>query len=174
MDILTSIETAALERITGLVPGLQAADVQQSSKGLLRDMSIAVACLAGSFTPVAKSVRMNITISVWLRFKNMKGESARRGGINPVIVTALGALLNQRLNLDITAIKPQRFADVTTEETYQDGAIEYLLEFGTSCMLSTLTDEDLGDLVTIAVDYYLQPDDGQIDAQDILTTREES
>ncbi len=170
-DMLTAIEQAVLAHLTDNIPALKSSGIQKDSRQLLRDTAVAVAVLDGKFNRIGQTCfRSDCTVSVLLKFKNMQSEEARRKGINPLVTAAIQYLLGQKLGLSIGALQPVRFRDVTTEEKYESGVIEYLLEFSTWFDIRKLDDEALGDLVTLAIGYLLKPDDGTADATDILTT----
>jgi len=170
-DMLTAIEQATLTRLTDNIPALKSSGVQKDSRQLLRDTSVAVAVLDGKFNKIGQTCfRNDCTVSVLLKFKNMQSEEARRKGINPLVIAAIQYLLGQKLGLSIGALEPVRFRDVTSEDKYEAGIIEYLLEFSTWFDIRKLEDEALGDLVTLAIDYLLKPGDGTVDATDTLTT----
>lgn len=169
-DMVTAIEQATLNRLADTVPPLKGA-IQKDSRTLLRDVSVAVAVLAGKFDRIAQGTwRSDCTISVLLSFKNMQSEEARRRGINPLIIATVQALAGQKVGLPIGALQPVQFRDVTSEEKYAAGVIEYLLEFSTWFDLARYTDDDLDELITMAVDYMLKPGDDTVDASDTLTT----
>jgi len=131
-DMLTAIEQATLSRLTDNIPALKSSGLQKDSRQLLRDTSVAVAVLDGKFNRIGQACfRNDCTISVLLKFKNMQSEEARRKGINPLVNAAIQYLLGQKLGLSIGALQPVRFRDVTTEDKYESGVIEYLLEFST-------------------------------------------
>lgn len=171
-DMITAIEQAALARLTDNIPALKGAGAaQKDARQQLRDTTVAVAVLEGKFAPIGQAVYRNTcSVSVLLKFKNMTGEEARRKGINPLVASAVQLLLGQKLGLTIGALQPLGFRDVTTEEQYETGTIQYLLEFSTHFDLRRMAEEDLGDLITIYVDYLLTPGDDLVDASDTLTT----
>ena len=170
-DMLTAIEQATLQRLTDRIPELKSAAVQKDSRQQLRDISVAVAVLDGKFGKIGQACfRNECTVSILLKFKNMQSEEARRRGINPLVIAATQLLIGQRLDLEISPLVPITFRDVTTDEKYDAGVIEYLLTFTTWFDIRQLDEEDLGELVTLAIDYLLTPDDNTVDASDILTT----
>jgi hypothetical protein len=170
-DMLTAIEQATLTRLTDNIPALKSSGLQKDSRQLLRDTSVAVAVLDGKFNKIGQACfRNECTVSVLLKFKNMQSEEARRKGINPLVIAAIQYLLGQKLGLSIGPLQPVRFRDVTTEDKYEAGVIEYLLEFSTWFDIRKLAEEELGDLVTLAINYLLKPGDDTVDATDILTT----
>lgn len=171
-DMITAIEQATLTRLTDMIPALKGSGAaQKDSRQQLRDTTVAVAVLDGKFSPVGQAVfRNTCTVSVLLKFKNMKSEEDRRKGINPLVAAAVQILLGQKLGLAITALQPVSFRDATTEDKYEAGIIEYLLEFSTQFDIRLLEDDALGTLITIAVDYLLKPGDATVDGSDTLTT----
>jgi len=171
-DMLTAIEQATITLLTDNIPALKSAGaVQKDSRQQLRDVSLAVAVLDGKFSLIGQTTYRNTcTVSVLLKFKNMQSEEARRKGINPLVLASVLYLLGQKLGLEIGRLAPVSFRDVTSEEKYEAGVIEYLLEFSTWFDIKRLEDEALGDLVTMAIDYLLTPGDETVDASDIITT----
>ena len=65
---------------------------------------------------------------------------------------------------------PVSLRDVTSEDKYEAGIIEYLLEFSTWFDIRQLEEEALGILITMAVDYLLTPGDATVDGSDTLIT----
>lgn len=169
-DMITAIETATLARLTDKIPALSGA-IQKDARQQLRDVAVAVAVLDGKFEKIGQATwRNDCTVSVLLKFKNMQSEEARRRGINPLTIAAVQYLIGQKLGLAIGALIPVRFRDVTTEDKYTAGSIEYLLEFSTWFDMVRMDEEQTGDLVTMAIDYLLTPGDATVDATDTLTT----
>jgi len=172
--MITAIETAALKRITDAIAAITSSGAQKDTRQLLTANAVAVAVLEGSFTHVARySWRQDCTVSVLVKFKNMQSEEARRKGINPLVKGIILLLAGQKLGLDIRELQPKSFRDVTNEEKYVGGVIEYLLEFTTSFTIERQDDEAVTDLITIGLNYYLQdPADDQVaDASDVITTQ---
>lgn len=169
-DMITAIEEAVLALLDDKVTQIKSASIQKGSNALLRDLAVAVAVLDGKWRKVSNNTwRNECTVSVLIKFKNMQSEEARRKGINPLVMAATQYLTGQKLGLAIGALQPGSFRDVTTEEKYQGGVIEYLLEFSTNFDIEKLPEEDLGELVTLAVDYLITGGEA-VDASDTLTT----
>ena len=171
-DMITAIEQATLTCLTDMIPALKGSGAaQKDSRQQLRDTTVAVAVLDGKFSSVGQAVFRNAcTISVLLKFKNMLGEEARRKGINPLVASAVQILLGQKLGLAIGRLQPVSLRDVTSEDKYEAGIIEYLLEFSTWFDIRQLEEEALGILITMAVDYLLTPGDATVDGSDTLIT----
>ena len=171
-DMLTAIEQAALQRLTDKIPALKNGVIQKGNQQQLRDIAVAVAVLDGKFNKIGQSTwRNECTVSVLFKFKNMQSEEARRKGINPLVQASVQYLLGQRLGLAIGPLVPLAFNDVTSEDDLTAGTIKYLLTFSTWFDLRQLDEEDLGDLVTIAIDYLLTPGDETVDASDTVITK---
>lgn len=169
-DMLTAIEQATLTCLADKIPALKSSGVQKDSRQLLRDIAVAVAVLDGKFEKVGQaSFRQDITVSVLVKFKNMQSEAARRNGINPIVQAIIQLLTLNRLDLEIKPLVPLRFRDVTTEDKYAAGVIEYLIEFATSFSIEKQSTEIVTDLLTVGLDYLLTPGDAVADATDTVT-----
>lgn len=128
---------------------------------------------AAAFTP-ADDDKFSQEVSIFLRvtFKAIKGESVRRKGIYPVLEGIVQLLQLQKLDLDIRAIEPRKFLNVTTEEDDAfHGEIVYEMEFWTQYEVDKAAETPApATLLKLAVDYFLnENDDGEVDAQDIIT-----
>lgn len=169
--MITAIEEAVLDRITSRITALKTGANQKDTKQLLTSHAVAVAVLEGTFERVTDSCwRQDITVSVLVKFKNMTSEEARRKGINPLCKGIVLLLAGQKLDLDIKALQPKRFRDVTTEEKYNGGVIEYLIEFTTAFFIKKQEEDEVNDLITMSLAYMLKPGDDTADASDTLTT----
>lgn len=169
--MITAIEEAVLGAITSKIPELKTGGVQKSTQQLNTQTAVAVAVLEGTFERITDtSFRQDVTVSVLIKFKNLQSEEARRKGINPIIQGVIQLLIMKSLGLEIKKLKPKRFRDVTTEEKYAGGTIEYLLEFQTSFTIKVLDEEEAAELVTLGVSYLLTHGDSAEDAADVITT----
>jgi hypothetical protein len=168
--MLTAIETAVLAEITNKVAAITSSAAQKDARQLLTANAVAVAVLEGTFSQVSKvSWRQDCTVSVLVKFKNMQSEEARRKGINPLVKGIILLLVGQKLGLEIKSLQPKSFKDVTNEEKYTAGVIEYLLEFTTAFYIDKQDDEAVTDLLTVGLTYYLQdPADAVADAADVV------
>lgn len=167
--MITAIEEATLDRITSRIAELKTGGNQKDTKQLLTANAVAVAVLEGTFERVTNSSwRQDVTVSVLVKFKNMNSEEARRKGINPLCKGIILLLVGQKLGLEIKALQPKSFRDVTNEEKYTAGVIEYLIEFTTSFYIEKQDDEVVTDLLTVGLSYLLQPGDAIVDATDTI------
>ena len=169
--MITAIEEAVLAAITEKIPALKNGGVQKDARQLVTPTAVAVAVLEGTFERITDSSwRQDVTVSVLVKFKNVQSEEARRKGINPLIQGIIQLLIMKTLGLQIKTLKPKRFRDVTTEEKYAGGVIEYLLEFATSFTIKVLEEEEAGELVTLGLTYLFTHGDSAEDAADTITT----
>lgn len=166
--MLNEIEQAALKRLTDKISGIKSSGIQKDTTGLLVNPALSAACLEGTFERAASSWKQTVTISILLEFKHAKGEAARRSGSNPMVEAIIQMLLNQRLGLDITRLKPLRWREVTNEDDYEEGKNKYLIQFSTSYTIEELDEDEVEELLGIAVDYLFQSGDDQVDAADEL------
>ena len=167
--MITAIEEAVLTRITTRIAELKTGGNQKDTRQLLTANAVAVACLEGTFESVTRtSWRQNVTVSVLVKFKNMQSEEARRNGINPLCEGIILLLVGQKLNLGIKELQPKSFKDVTNEEKYTAGVIEYLIEFTTAYHIEKQDDEVVTDLLTVGLSYLLKPGDAVADATDTI------
>ncbi|GFO67883.1 hypothetical protein GMLC_14620 [Geomonas limicola] len=167
--MITALEEAVLNEITTRIAALKTGGVQKDAKQLLTANAVAVAVLEGTFKEVAqREWRQDVTVSVLVKFKNMTNEEARRKGINPIVAAVIQLLVLKTFGLKIQPLVPKRFRDVTTEEKYAAGVIEYLIEFGTSFTIKALDEEAVTDLITVGLSYLLKPGDSIADASDTI------
>lgn len=112
-------------------------------------------------------------VAIFLRptFKAIKNESVRRKGIYPVLEGIIQLFQLQNLGLGIQPIQPRKFQNVTSEEDAEYGEIIYEIELWTQYEVGkAAADPAVADLLEIAIDYFLNPDDdGEADASDLIT-----
>ena len=167
--MITEIETAALALITDRITGIGSAGVQKDARGKLINPTVLVACTDGAFTREGQvNWRQDLTLVILVTFKQLKGETERREGVNLLVQGIVQLLLNQTLNLSITRLKPKRWREATTEEQYSAGLIEYLIELETSFVMAPISDEAVTNLLMVGLNYYLKPDDDLVDAVDLV------
>lgn len=170
MDMLTDIEQGALDLLTTKIEGIRAAGIQKDARTLFVAPSIACACLDGDMEKITNVTwKQNVILSVLITFKDLQGEEKRRKGVNPIVTAVIQFLLLQDFGLDIKRLAPLRFRDVTTTDDYTEGKIRYLVQFATSYTITKQSDEEVTDLLTIGLNYYLKPGDEIVDATDTVT-----
>jgi phage gp37-like protein len=168
--MLSAIEEAIVARIqTKLTEAVTRIDVQRGIEGTPQP-AVYVSVEEGIFTRVTDDViRQTVTIYVDVVFSNLQSEAQRRKGVYPIMEGVLGCLFGQKLGLEITPLAPKSFRNTTTPELKEKGLIAYALELNTSYHIRRMDDEVVTDLLTVGLLYYLQPDDGVADAEDLVT-----
>lgn len=168
--MLSAIEEASVARIKNkLTAAVTRIDVQRGIEGIPQP-AVYVSVEEGTFTRVTDDVyRQQVTAYVDVIFSNVQSEAQRRKGVYPILEGVLLCLFGQKLGLEITPMIPKTFKNATTEELKAKGLIAYTLTLSTSYHVRRVDDEELVDLLSVGLSYYLQPDDGTADAEDLLT-----
>ena len=168
--MITEIEGAAVALITDKLAAVRKAGGKKAGEGVGPSPSVDAACLEGSFTRAAdKTWSQGVTLSLLLTLANPKSEEARRNGVNPLVQAVVQLMLEQRLGLKIKPLHPLGWREVTNEDDYDEGKIRFLIRFSTSFNIRKLDDEEeVEELLGVAVNYLLQPGDDKIDAEDEL------
>jgi phage gp37-like protein len=171
MDLLpvttpTVVEQAVEALLAARIQAFAAARRQQNMRYVFGNPAVTVAIYDGKFEVSGKKLYALCPLHVQLRFSNAKGEEERRDGINPLVVAVTKLLNGQRLGLKIQGLIPRNFKEVTTEKDFTDNLIVYDLEFFTKFELETEADPE--EFLQIALQYYLQPNDGAQDAEDVV------
>jgi len=164
--MINEIEQAALQYLTGRITAIRSTGVQADTNGLLVNPALSAACLEGSFKRNAGAWEQLLTLSIMLEFKHAKGKAARREGANPLVEAIFQLLIGQKLGLKIAKLEPLRWREVTNEDDHEEGKSVYLLQFATSYTIEQLDEEEIEELLGIAIDYFLTPGDDQLDAED--------
>jgi hypothetical protein len=166
----TDIELAVLAEIKERIITLRAGVNQKSSQGVYAGPVVSVAIFDGSFTRIVPGKwKQACLVNILLTFKNERGEEERRKGINPLVQGIVLLLCEQTLGLNITELLPVSFREVTDDEDYDQGKIVYLIIFSTSFVVTKPEDPTTTDLMTVALNYYLQePLDTTADSADTV------
>lgn len=168
--MITEIETALLTVITQQISAVGSSGIQKDARGKLINPAVVVAVVEGGFARLGQvNWKQELTVMVMVQFKHLKGETERRHGANPLVQALVQLLINRVPVTGCAPLAPKRWRETTTEEQYNAGLIEYVIELATSYIVTPATDETLADLMTLGLNYYLHPDDDIRDAQDILT-----
>ena len=175
--MLADIENAIVSRLGGQPLGLVTTRVQDKGEGpVARHPSAFVATVAEKMRRIGNNLKCEPEIAIILKFRDLRKEEQRRAGIYPILEGVRQALFNQYLGLKIDALLPEEWQDVTREEDRQQGFIIMVMKVKTGYLVNTVDDSDtaaVNDMVTVALQYYLQPDvnsDGTVDAEDDVTT----
>lgn len=130
--------------------------------------AIDVVCGGGPFAKAAQSWKLQLTVYVIVTFQNLRSVRDRRKGVYPILLAVLGWLTGEKLGLPIERLKPARLDNITNKEEAEEGKIVFQLSFETAFVFEKLSDEDVGEILEIALNYYLKPGDDEVDAMDIV------
>jgi len=167
--MLSAIEENTVARIKAKLTAASAKiDVQRGIEGIPQQ-AVYVSAEEGTFTKVTDDVlKQQVTIYVDIVFSNVQSEAQRRKGVYPIMEGVLQCLFGQQLGLAITPLIPKTFRNTTTEELKSKGLIAYSLEMSTSYHIRRVDDEAVTDLFYVGLKYFLQPDDENEDAEEIV------
>jgi hypothetical protein len=126
----------------------------------------------GSFQKVSKHYKLAANVYVVVTFQNLRSVKDRRKGVYPIIESIAALLINNSLGLSIDPLKPRRLDNITEKAEAEDGRIVFQLEFETGFVIEKLSDDEIVDLYTVGLTYYLAPDDEAADAADVVTVQE--
>ena len=166
--MLAEIETAVQARLTAMLTAPKTVKVEEGHKALALP-GIEVIVTGGKFEKVGQRYKCVASVYVVVTFRNRRSTEERRHGVYPIVEAVVGWLQTQTLDLAITGLVPKRMENVTDEEDAREGKVIFQLEFETSFVIETLSDEELEDLLRVGLNYYLEPDDGTADATDLVT-----
>lgn len=172
---MTVIEKAAEGLVVAQVAAIRQAAVQKESGGILfSNPAIAVSIFeTGKWVKEGKyAYKVPFSLNVLLTFYHPGDEELRRKGINPLVFLIIQALVQQKLDLDLTdtGLEPERFRDVSDSEDITNKKCVYLLEFSGGFYFKVPKDcEAMADLIGVAVNYLLEPSGYGFADQDELT-----
>jgi len=123
----------------------------------------------GAFERIAQKYKIAPSVYVIVTFQNLRGTEDRRQGIYPIIEAITACLVGQNLGLTIDGLVPIRMDNITNQEEAADGKVVFQLEFKTGFVFERMTDEQIGDLLKIGLNYYLKPGDDTADTSDLVS-----
>jgi hypothetical protein len=154
--MLAEIETAIETRLAAKAPQLTLLDISKGAPVLPAGPAYMVQITRGQAEKAAaEAVKQNANISLWLAFKNLKNEKARRHGIYPVVEAVAQFLMFQALGLNIKPISYTGFSEVTAPEEREAGMLIFQLDFETAYTVNKLEEEAAEDLLTVGLSYLL-------------------
>jgi hypothetical protein len=171
--MLSDIENGIVERLNTKLTGVTKAFVDKARSNLNLNLPIIdVIVGGGTFTSATMSqYKVKTQVFVVLTFKNLKSEADRRKGVYPILIAILLLLAGNKFGLKIDALAPKRLDNVTEEVEAKAGKIVFQIEFETGFVLTPTSDEELVDLLTVGLAYYLEDpaNDDVADASDTVT-----
>jgi hypothetical protein len=168
--MLTEIEQKIVERLNLKLAGVSRIAVDEAhSPHSLNLPGVDVIIGGGSFSTVAQKYKIKPTVYVVVTFQNFRSVEERRKGVYPILLSIIALLIGNNFGLKIDGLAPIRLDNITEKEEADDGKIVFQLEFETSFFIESLSDE-ITDLLTIGLSYYLKPGDETADAADEVAT----
>lgn len=171
--MLTDIENKIMERLNLKLTGVSRIAIDEGhSEFNLKLPTVDVMVGGGTFSQATMAgYKMTPSVYVIVTFQHLRNVEERRKGVYPIIESIMALLIGNKLGLKIDALKPKRLDNITNEAEAEEGKIVIQIEFETSFMISTLSDEEITDLLRIGLNYYLQDpaDDHVADASDTVT-----
>ncbi|MFA7465578.1 MAG: phage protein Gp37 [Syntrophales bacterium] len=174
--MLTDIEEKITERLEAKLAEPKIVGIDEAH-GALKVPSIDVVVGGGKFEKVSQHYKLNPTVFVVVTFQNLRSVKDVRKGVYPILEAIVGLLVRNTLGLKIDPLMPRRLDNITEEKEAKEGKIVLQLEFETGFVIPKVSDEELVDLLTVGLNYYLAAPDGSIDetadAADEITLGEE-
>lgn len=156
--LLTDIENAIVDRITTKVTAVVSAAVRAKGEGPVeRYPSVYAATGSGQMRKIGNNLKVEPTVILILKFKDLRKEEDRRKGIYPILQGIISALFNHRLGLVIDALLPTGFRDITDDDDRQEGFIIFGMEIKTGFVMNTSEDVTT-ELLRVGLNYYTEPD----------------
>lgn len=171
--MLTAIEDAIVERLNTKLTGVTKVSVDKAHSNFNLNLPIINVIFGGGTfgTATMSQYKLIAQVFVVLTFKNLKSEADRRKGVYPILMAILLLLAGNKFGLKIDALKPKRLDNITEEAEAKAGKIVFQIEFETGFVLTPTSDEELVDLLTVGLAYYLEDpaNDDVADASDTVT-----
>ncbi|PKN05553.1 MAG: hypothetical protein CVU74_01100 [Deltaproteobacteria bacterium HGW-Deltaproteobacteria-9] len=171
--MFAEIEDGIIARLNAKLSGVTKVSVDKAHSNLNLNLPIInVIAGGGTFVSVTMSqYKCKTQVFVILTFQNLKSEADRRKGVYPILLAILLFLAGNKFGLKIEALVPKRLDNITEEAEAKAGKIVFQIEFETGFVITPTSDEELVDLLTIGLNYYLQDpaDDNIADASDVVT-----
>jgi hypothetical protein len=167
--MLKEIEEAVVARLNEKIASPKNVRIDEAHSDLTLKMpGIDVIISGGAFSRLAQKYELTCSVFVIVTFQNLKSVKGRRHGVYPILEAVIACLVLQKFGLSIDAFVPKRLDNITDEKEAGEGRAVFQLEFETGWTIEKMTDEDVNDLVTIGLNYYLTPGDEDVDATDII------
>lgn len=167
--MLIDIEEKIEELINANIANPKHVDINEAHSALFVP-SIDVIAGEGKFEKVAQDYKLKTAVFVIVTFQHLRSVRDRRKGVYPILEAIIACLVRQTLELKIDPLIPKRVDNITEKDEAEDGKIVMQIEFETGFIFNKLSEEEINDLITIGLNYYLKPGDDVADAQDIIET----
>lgn len=156
--MLTEIEEKIVERLELKLAEPKRVDIDEAH-GTLAIPAVDVIVGGGSFQKVSQHYKLGANVYVVVTFQNLRSVKDRRKGVYPIIESIAALLINNSLGLSIDPLKPKRLDNITEKDEAEEGKIVFQMEFETGFVIEKLSDEEIVDLYTVGLNYFLAPDD---------------
>lgn len=166
--MLADIETKVTERLEAKLAEPKLVEVNKAHTALAVP-KVDVVVGGGGFVKSAQRYKLTASVYVIVTFQNLRSEQNRRQGVYPILEAIVATLVGRTFGLNIDGLVPKRLDNITTEDEAKDGRILYQIEFETGFTIEPMSDEQVGDLLTIGLNYYLKPGDDTADASDLVS-----
>jgi hypothetical protein len=178
---LADIEQAVLDRLRQRIlqdgDGLRVEefDIGRDFEDLIWPVQVAAA--VEEIDPIRRvcdgTYNCRFTLSLYAAFKSVRSERDRRHGVYPMVQGIALILSGQTLGLDIEPLSVGRAQELFHPTLHSKGYIGFKIPVSTDFDFEAQQPEDLGTaLLIIGLNFYMQPDDGQVDAQNLISVRE--
>jgi len=170
MTILNDIEDAIIARLTAA--GLNVIHWDDSPKLDSDQMTVVIARLlvrSGEFARLTMTrSKCTAELVIVVDFLKPAGGADQSRGTYELLLGIAQSLWNKTLDLNISPIKPVKFARDFDIQKLNGSISTYVLVFETGFTIEESTDEADVDFLTLGIKYYLQDpvDDGVEDAED--------
>jgi hypothetical protein len=164
--MLADVEKNALERLKDKNLPVKSLEVKSDKKQSLSSPMVSVYSGNGRFTKNAQKYHLGYSLFFIVEFRHLKDEASRREGIYPILESIVQLLTLQKLGLSIDALVPASMHNITDEDDARNGLIVWQLEFTTGFIIEAMSDEEVEDLLTVGLSYFLKPGDDIADAED--------
>lgn len=188
MIIVSKIEDAAINAIKNApLPyalrsvGSYGGEFDDEQFDVLRGLPAVWIAFGGTQRPTRKSAdkwRYDATFSTIVCARSVRSEAAARKGsaTEPGAYQIMGhiekIMLRQDFGLPIDFFRPGAIRPLFNAKTRSDALAAYAMEWHTAWIARIPLDS--AEWLTTGVNYYLQPDDGNADASDEITMKEET
>lgn len=170
--MLTDIEEKIAERLEAKLAEPKRVDIEAAHTALAVP-SVDVIVGGGDFAKVSQHYKLKADVFVVVTFQNLRSVKDRRKGVYPILESIVALLVGNSLGIKIDPLIPRRLDNITEEKEAKEGKIVFQLEFETSFVIQKLSDEEIVDLLSIGLNYYLKPGDDTADAADLVSVGEE-
>lgn len=169
--MLKELEEAIAERINTKLASVHRVAIDEAhSPNSLKLPGVDVIVGGGKFVRVAQNYKLKASVYVVVTFQHLRSVADRRAGVYPILESIAALLIGNQFELKVDALTPVRLDNITEKEEAEAGKIVFQIEFETGFIITKQSDEELVDLLTIGLNYYLQdPADAVVDATDIIT-----